>query len=111
MALVVRNQSEVWRGYRALRRTWAALWIGVIPFVLVLAELLEVPSRALGLLILAYCFAVAVVSIRVRAWRCPRCGKPFAQRRWKMASLWDLFPNRPCKHCGLVEGSDSWEES
>jgi len=110
MPLEVGNQTDVWRGYRALRRAWTGLWIGIIPFALFFMVVLDPEGRAFQALILAYMLAFGFVTVRFTSWRCPRCGKPFVYGRWKVSSPLDLLPDRPCKHCGLVEGNDRWEE-
>jgi hypothetical protein len=110
MSLVVRGQATVWSPYRRLRIACTLLWVGAIP-VIVSLNLFGGGTGFFAGLALGYLFLLAVVSIRFTSWPCPRCGKPFVYRMWRLSSPMDLLPGRPCKHCGLPEGSNGWEES
>jgi hypothetical protein len=113
MPVVVSGQSQVWKEYRNLRRWWTGLWLGMIPLGVLLNLVHAVPG-AVEFLVGGYFLAFAVITFRITSWRCPRCGKPFMRASWgsmKMTSPLDLMSNRPCKHCDLREGSDTWEES
>ena len=111
MPFVVEGQAAVWQGYESLRRWWTGLWLGVIPLAMIFSLFFE---GVLNALLYAYLLVFGILSVKLTSWPCPRCGKPFIRGEWgslKFTSPLDLLSGRPCKHCGLIEGSDSWTET
>jgi hypothetical protein len=85
--------------------------------LLVLVEMLASPpisdsaNRAANV-VLPFAFAGFVLGFWLRRRRCPRCGLPFFQTRYRFASgrawpVWNEFSSK-CLNCGLhIDGRDA----
>jgi len=92
-----------WIDYRKLQRRVLLLWLCgfLILGVLVLLPRQWFPRHAVPFLVAGsgYAIVLAVLSLRLSFWPCPRCGKLFFLR-------FGLFPSYSgrCAHCRLPYG-------
>lgn len=93
---------DPWQTLRVRRRWMVALWIGWLPFGLLLMELQEslLPAPWPFLLALGYLASFWVSSLRFAATRCPRCRRVFAPFFSFQVRGW----SRLCNSCGTAIG-------
>jgi hypothetical protein len=95
--------EEQWQRYRKTNRAFWFVWLGFLPFfVLVSGPVAQWSENVAGGLLFAWIFAFFVVGIRAGNFRCPRCGKRFFSTWW-YHNGW----SSKCLHCGLPKWSGS----
>jgi len=87
-----------WRDYRRRRNVLLALYIGMLPGVIIIDQLTSRWGRSdtafyLGVAVLFALFAVA--HLRLALFPCPNCGRAFFFRWWGYNAL-----VKYCVHCG-----------
>ena len=96
--------EDSWRVFRWLRGLTIGLWLGWLPFgVLVVDRLQFAAAERLAIaLLLVYVASFLTAGLLLTRWPCPRCHKSFVWNpRHRRRSLWPTT----CAHCDLRVGS------
>ena len=98
------DYSEAWSTYRQLRNRALIVFPGFFP-VLILVDWIasklsgeKVAGYIRAILFFGWMLAAVITSATAQAWRCPRCGKRFAEKWWYHRGI---FFARSCAYCGL----------
>src|SRR5205814_7301770 len=99
------DYPHAWKGYRKLRNQLLVVLVGYFPVVVCLFIILPVSGAGLiwGLANLCWLAILAFVALRLRNWRCPRCGERFFVHSERSGLG---FLSRNCGNCQLPKYSD-----
>lgn len=107
-------QTSYRDSWDALRKEYRQYWIVVLTYFPMLGFLLAPSLHLNALLFLAWpCWAITwiVISWRIMAFHCPRCGQSFFHNKWIDNSTLNIFFTRRCLHCRLPKWSDITEDT
>lgn len=100
--------AQEWEEYRNPRAMVLGLLLGGGPVLFIVGILLsqvlpdEIANNAFLTIGALWMLAIVAAEIRMRNWRCPRCGQYFLDR----AKIGNELLQKRCFHCGL----EKWDE-